>query len=157
MAFEFLFTFLQGENLYDFLERQVKDQMRAALGAPLQNISNSVLNKIVSRDVQANLRKYKLAVGRTPSKRSASRGDYEDSPTVRFEDERRGRSMGRRSDDEGLSSNRAIRQYLKELDKGIGDKMSLLKMLVIKCDEADQNFNRLRQAVNYGEMDSVDR
>lgn len=132
--------------------------MRIALGAPLQNISNSVLNKIVSRDVQANLRKYKLAVGRTPSKRSASRGgDLDDSPQVRFEGDRRGRSMGRRSDDEGMGANRAIRGYLKELDKGIGDKMSLLKMLVIKCDEADQNFNRLRSAINFGEMDSVDR
>jgi hypothetical protein len=111
--------------------------MRVALGAPLQNISNSVLNKMVTRDVQANLRKYKLAVGRTPSKRSASKGGDEDSPIVRFEGDRRGRSMGRRGDEEGLAGNRAVCNYLKELDKGLGDKMSLLKMLVIKCDEAD--------------------
>ena len=65
--------------------------------------------------------------------------------------------MGRKGDDEGAGGNKAIRQYLKELDKGIGDKMSLLKMLVIKSDEADQNFNRLRSAINFGEMDSVDR
>jgi hypothetical protein len=112
--------------------------MRVALGAPLQNISTSVLNKMVSRDVQANLRKYKLACGKTPSRRSASRGvEDEDSPQVRFEGDRRGRSLGRKSDDEGVGGNRAIRQYIKDLDRGIGDKMSLLKMLVIKCDEAD--------------------
>jgi len=35
--------------------------------------------------------------------------------------------------------------------------MSLLKMLVIKCDEADQNFNRLRSAINFGETESADR
>lgn len=45
--------------------------------------------------------------------------------------------MGHRGEDESAGGNRAIRQYLKELDKGVGDKMSLLKMLVIKCDEAD--------------------
>jgi len=95
---------------------------------------------MVSRDVQNNLRKYKNALGRTPSRRSASRGaenESEGSPQVRFEGDRRGRSLGRTSDAEGLGSNRAIRQYLKELDQGLGDKMSLLKMLVIKCDEAD--------------------
>ena len=137
--------------------------MRTALGAPIQNISNSVLNKIVSKDIQANLRKYKLAIGgRTPSRRdrSASRGADSDgavSPQVRFEGEKRGRSHGRSSENDNLGSNKAIRQYLKELDRGIGDKMSLFKMLVIKCDEADQNFNRLRNSINFGDMESADR
>ena len=61
--------------------------MRVALGAPLQNISSSVLNKMVSRDVQANLRKYKLACGRTPSRKSARSGGEDDevlSPKVSF-------------------------------------------------------------------------
>ena len=93
---------------------------------------------MVTRDVQANLRKYKMACGKTPSRRSTSCGiEDEDSPQVRFEGDRRGRSMGHRGEDESAGGNRAIRQYLKELDKGVGDKMSLLKMLVIKCDEAD--------------------
>ena len=78
--------------------------MRTALGQPLQNISSSVLNKMVSRDVQANIRKYKMAAGtgRTPSRgrRSASRGADADegSPsrdnTVRFEDYTRNASEG---------------------------------------------------------------
>ena len=137
--------------------------MRVALGAPLQNISSSVLNKMVNKDVQVNLRKYKLAIGgRTPSRgnRSASKGaDSEGgiSPQVRFEGEKRDRSQGSKNDNESMSSNKAIRQFLKDLDRGIGDKMSLLKMLVIKCDEADQNFNRLRNAINYGEIESADR
>lgn len=155
----------QGECLYNFLERQVKDQMRTALGQPLQNISASILNKVVSKDVQANLRKYKMATGRTPNKerllRSASRGDEFGSPTVRFEgvSGARGRSVGARSTepDEGLSQNKAIRQYLKDLDTGIGDKVSLMKMLVIRCDEADQSFNRLRNAIHYGETESAER
>lgn len=46
---------------------------------------------------------------------------------------------------------------MKELDQGIGDKISLLKMLVIKCDENEQNYNRLRNAINFGELDNADR
>ena len=137
--------------------------MRVALGAPLFNISSGVLNKMVNKDIQANLHKYKLAIGgKTPSRgiRSASKGaDSEGavSPQVRFEGEKRGSSLGGKNENESLSSNRAIRQFLKDLDRGIGDKMSLLKMLVIKCDEADQNFNRLRNAINFGEIESADR
>jgi hypothetical protein len=46
--------------------------------------------------------------------------------------------------------NNTIRQYLRDLDNGIAEKVSLLKMLVMKCDEADQNYNRLRNAINVG-------
>lgn len=46
---------------------------------------------------------------------------------------------------------------MRDLDTGIADKVSLMKMLVIKCDEADQNFNRLRSSINHGQMDAVDR
>ena len=142
--------------------------MRTALGQPLQNISANILNKVISKDVQANLRKYKMSAGgKTPNKdrllRSASRGRDDDygSPQVRFTglSGQRGRSVGARSTepDEGLSLNRAIRQHLKDLDSGIGDKISLLKMLVIKCDEADANFNRLRNSINYGETENAER
>jgi len=66
---------------------------------------------------------------------------------------------GRRSTgpDEALAASKAIRESLKELDNGIGEKMSLLKMLVIKCDEADQNYNRLRNYINFGELENADR
>jgi hypothetical protein len=58
--------------------------MRTALGQPLCNIPASVLNKMVSKDVALNLRKYKMNAGgaKTPAKRSKSRGaeDLQDSP-----------------------------------------------------------------------------
>jgi hypothetical protein len=64
--------------LYDFLERQVKGQMREALGQPLQNISQDLLNKVVSKEVQQNLRKYKYgittATGKTPNKENKNKG-----------------------------------------------------------------------------------
>lgn len=144
--------------------------MRTALGQPLQNISSSVLNKMVSRDVQANIRKYKMAAGtgRTPSRgrRSASRGpDGEEagSPTgtVRFEDFTRNASEGgsrqHGAPSEPIVASRAIRQSLKELDQGLGEKMSLLKMLIMRCDENDQNYNRLRNCIISGEMETADK
>lgn len=68
--------------------------MRGALGQPLCNIPSSVLNKMVSKDVALNLRKYKMNAGtnaKTPAKRSKSRGaqDDLDSPDVKS---RRGKS-----------------------------------------------------------------
>ena len=124
---------------------------------------------MVTKDVQANLRKYKMegGRGRTPSRRgrSRSRGGAEGeeavsgqgSPTkVQFEgfDKQGRKSIG---GDDSLAASRAIRESLKELDNGIGEKSSLLKMLVIKCDEADQNYNRLRNYINFGELENADR
>jgi len=39
--------------------------MRTALGAPLQNISESVLNRVISKSIQADLRKYKMGSKKT--------------------------------------------------------------------------------------------
>jgi hypothetical protein len=66
--------------LYNFLERQIKTQMRGALGGPLTNIPNDVLNQMVSRDVARDMRKFKLNAGQKPkeSKRSKSRGGNAD-------------------------------------------------------------------------------
>lgn len=35
--------------------------------------------------------------------------------------------------------------------------MSLLKMLIMKCDENDQNYNRLRNCIISGEMETADK
>ena len=119
------------------------------MGQPLQNISSQVLNKVVSRDVQLELRKYKMdAQGNR--KRSASRGRREGSPTVKWDD-RQGGNGG------DVSENKAVRNILKELDSGINDKVNLLKMFAIRCDEADGKFNRLRDCMYGGETDKADR
>ena len=107
-----------------------------------------MLNKVVSRDVQTELRKYKMdAQGTRARSRGASRG-RESSPTVRFQDRQGGVD---------LADNQAVRNTLKELDAGISDKVNLLKMLAIRCDEADAKFNRLRDCVNFGETEKAER
>lgn len=81
------------------------------------------------------------------------------SPTVHFEDYTRARSQGRKSvgPDDNVTASRQIRQALKEIDDGFGDKLTLLKMLVMRCDEADQNYNRLRNCINHGEVSNADK
>lgn len=40
-----------GEKLYDFLERQVGNSMRTALGEPLHNIPDNILNRVISKSI----------------------------------------------------------------------------------------------------------
>ena len=35
--------------------------------------------------------------------------------------------------------------------------MSLFKMLIMRCDENDQNYNRLRNCIISGEMETADK
>ena len=70
--------------------------MRTALGAPLQNISENILNRVISKNIQADLRKYKMNTATrnrggergTSNGRGAERGtsngrDRTKSPVVR--------------------------------------------------------------------------
>ena len=106
--------------------------------------------------------------GRTPSRgrRSASRGDGDvmspdgGDPKVQFQDFTRNKSQdGGRSQgpSDPLVASRAIRQALKDLDTGFGEKMSLFKMLIMRSDENDQNYNRLRNCIISGEMETADK
>ena len=125
--------------------------MREALNQPLSDISSTVLNKMVSKEVAMDLKKYKMHAGNQPSRRSKSKGDENcDSPTqVRFEDQQRGnRSRGRsndinRSGVEEAAFHNSVKKLLRDLDTGVAEKITLMQMLVHKCDEADQNISRL--------------
>ena len=48
--------------------------MREALGQPLSDVSSTILNKMVSKEVQMDLRKFKNGPSKIPSKRSKSNG-----------------------------------------------------------------------------------
>ena len=51
---------MKGEKLFDFLERQVGDQMATVLNQPMHNIPENILSRVVSKSIQADLRKYKM-------------------------------------------------------------------------------------------------
>jgi hypothetical protein len=91
--------------------------MRGALGQPLTEIPAAVLNRMVSKDVALNLRKFKLNAGyKTPSKRSKSRGDRIESPISGV----RGKSND--SKETAGSYGNQIRKQMKQLDSGIADR-----------------------------------
>lgn len=119
---------------------------------------------MVSKEVSMDLKKYKMTAGTSSkAKRSKSKGDGEDSPTrVRFEDQARGhRNRGRSNDARGCVEEAAFhsqaKKLLRDLDTGVAEKITLMQMLVHKCDEADQNINRLQNAINNGSMETVER
>ncbi len=135
--------------------------MREALGQPLQNISQDLLNKVVSKDIQKDLRKYKYNIGKTPNKEKKGQLSAEKtSPTRRlqFASPDPDRSGERFYEQENLGGNsKEVRELLKEIDSGIHDKVSLIKMLIIKCGEADQNYKKIRQNLSKGDLNSADK
>lgn len=44
-----------------------------------------------------------------------------------------------------VGNSRVIKELIKELDSGIHDKVSLIKMLILKCGEADSSYKKIRQ------------
>ena len=50
-----------------------------------------------------------------------------------------------------------ISHYLSNLSTASSNKMSLIKMQVIKCDENTNNFKRMRNCFNHGDLDEADR
>ena len=50
-----------------------------------------------------------------------------------------------------------VSQFLSNLSSASSNKMSLIKMQVIKCDENSNNFKRMRQCFNHGDLDEADR
>lgn len=112
--------------------------MREALGQPLSEISSTVLNKMVTKEVSMDMRKYKNNV---TTKRSKSK----EAEVVKPQQQPRKDN----SADETVYVNN-MRKYLRELDVGTADQVALLKLLVLKCDEADLTFNRLRHVINNG-------
>jgi hypothetical protein len=117
--------------------------MREALGQPLQNISKELLNKVVSKEVARDLRKYKFSLGKTPNKenkRSNNGGGERNSlsPTRRL-------NFGSPTrDDRSPSNSREVRDLLKELDSSVHEQVSMLKMIAVKCSDADASYKKIR-------------
>ena len=127
--------------------------MRTALGQPLQNISDNILNRVVSKNIQADLRKYKM--GKKPERGTSALRNRSSSPGKRmrnFED------YGEQFDKSNLADlSKEVSHYLSVLSTGSSNKMSLIKMQVIKCDENSNNYKRMRQCFNHGDIDEADR
>lgn len=105
--------------------------MRTALGQPLQKISVSILNRVISKNIQADLRKYKM--GKKGGERSLSgdRGRKNTKSPVG----RRGARTDYEDDYEGAVEtgnfgdlSKEVSDYLRMLSNSSGNKLSLIKM-----------------------------
>lgn len=114
------FIIVQGENLFNFLERQVGDQMRTALKEPLHNIPENILNRVVSKSIQADLRKYKM--GTKVERLAKDRNDIN----------RNINQYGRDTSFDVISSagdlSKEISSLLGDLSSSCSNKMALIKM-----------------------------
>ena len=139
-----------GENLFNFLERQVKDQMAVALGQPLQDVSEVVLKKTAAKTINSTMTKYRPAgLPRGPG----SRFKHLDRPPPRTLEGPDGGGFIPPTD---LS--RPVQNHLRDLSAGAGVKMSLLKMQIVRSDEGLAYFQRIRACIqnnDFSEMDSL--
>jgi hypothetical protein len=138
--------------------------MREALGQPLQNISKELLNKVVSKEVARDLRKYKYTVaggntGKTPSKEnrrlngqlSAEKGG---SPAAA-----KRLNFGSPAPNDRANTSNAVdvKDLLKELNAGVHEKVSMLKMLAVKCGEAETSYKKIRTCLLKGDATQAER
>ena len=117
--------------------------MRTALKEPLHNISDNILNRVISKSIQADLRKYKMGKALNRTGTTALRDRTRSPAGKRGAGEEYGEDAGVDSGNFGDLSNE-VSSLLSQLSQASGNKMSLIKMQVIKCDENSNNFKRMR-------------
>lgn len=130
--------------------------MRTALKEPLHNISDNILNRVISKSIQADLRKYKMGKALNRTGTTALRDRTRSPAGKRAVGEEYGDDIGLDTGNFGDLSNE-ISSLLSQLSQASGNKMSLIKMQVIKCDENSNNFKRMRQSFNRGDLNESDR
>ena len=52
---------------------------------------------------------------------------------------------------------REIKDVLKELESGVHDKVSMLKMVAVKCGEADSSYKKIRQLLVKGDVTQAEK
>jgi hypothetical protein len=121
-------------------------------------VSKDLLNKVVAKEVARDLKKYKSCLGKTPNKENRRLMSAEKStisPTTKRLNF--GSPIGGR---EGVFSpnlnhgghSREVRDLLKELDGALHSKVSLMKMLTVKCSDADSTYKKARSLLAKGDL-----
>ena len=132
--------------------------MRDAIGQPLQDVSEVVLRKVASKNVHSTLSKYRAA--------SISKGLPMSKKALRERARSpNGRIVDSGADDEGMgfdankfsSLSKEVQGALTNLNTGSSTKMSILKMMVVKCDENISTFKRMRNCLEMSDFEEADR
>lgn len=132
--------------------------MRTALGAPLQNISENILNRVISKNIQADLRKFKLSAGqRNRGDRGTSQGRERTRSPIRRERQAAAYPEEEEVDPASFADlSKEVSHYLSALNTSSQNKISLIRMMIIRCDENCNLYQRLRNSINRGNMDEAD-
>lgn len=56
-----------------------------------------------------------------------------------------------------VQNTKEMKEILKELNSGIHDKVSLIKMLIIKCTEADSNYKKIKACLNKADLNAAEK
>ena len=56
-----------------------------------------------------------------------------------------------------VHNSREVRDLLKELDAGVHEKLSLLKMVAVKCGDADTSYKKIRQHLVKGDITQAEK
>ena len=108
--------------------------MRDILGKPISDIPLNILNQMVNKEVAMSLRKFKMNAGqKSPARRSKSRGT----------DTTKNDSFVRETN-ESAGSLSFLKRQLRELEGAAADRTSMLKMLLIRCDQTNQDLMRIK-------------
>lgn len=50
-----------------------------------------------------------------------------------------------------------IRELVKELERGIHDKVALMKMVILKCSDVQSNHKKIKGFINKGDVNNADK
>ena len=50
-----------------------------------------------------------------------------------------------------------MKDIIKELNKGIHSKVSLIKIIILKCGDAASNYKKIRDYINKGDVNGAEK
>lgn len=112
-----------------------------------------------------DLRKYKftLATGKTPNKENGKRPFSAEkrsiSPTKRlnFGSPIANNDVRSPNIQRVTGMTREVKDVMKELESGVHDKLSMLKMVAVKCGDADTSYKKIRQLLLKGDVTQAEK
>ena len=128
--------------------------MRTALGEPLHNIPDNILNRVISKSIQADLRKYKMG---TKAERVTGETRGGARERTRSPDRNRGYEATYGGSLNTADLSRDVSAMFGDLSSAANSKMSLIKMQVLKSDDNSNDIKRIRGCFNVGNLTEADR
>jgi type VI protein secretion system component VasK len=126
--------------------------MDLAIGEPLQDVSDVVLKGMNSKSIKSGLTKYNPDKCKGYNVVNTRKRQY--SPS-------RQRPVGDDESESNVNSydelSKDVQNYLRDLTRGASDKMSLIKMQVVKADQSAATYARLVSCLKSADITEAER